>query len=110
MIRNRADTWPVLLIVTLSIFDFGLYLLVDQVLWLLLYFLVMIIPKACIAAWNHHHQHTRTFHWTVPNRFLEVLYALHTGVTTNLWLLHHVLGHHHNYCLLYTSPSPRDRG
>ena len=86
-----------LLIVTLSIFDFGLYLLVDQVLWLLLYFLVMIIPKACIAAWNHHHQHTRTFHWTVPNRFLEVLYALHTGVTTNLWLLHHVLGHHHNY-------------
>ncbi len=24
-------------------------------------------------------------------------YALHTGVTTNQWLLHHVFGHHHNY-------------
>lgn len=22
---------------------------------------------------------------------------MHTGVTTNLWVLHHVLGHHHNY-------------
>jgi len=31
------------------------------------------------------------------NRLLEFFYALHTGVTTNLWLLHHVLGHHHNY-------------
>lgn len=31
------------------------------------------------------------------NRALEISYALHTGVTTNLWLLHHVLGHHHNY-------------
>ena len=97
MIRNRADTWPVLLIVALSILDLGLYLFVDQVWWLIPYLLIMIIPKACIAAWNHHHQHTRTFHWAIPNRILEVLYALHTGVTTNLWLLHHVLGHHHNY-------------
>jgi fatty acid desaturase len=31
------------------------------------------------------------------NRLLESFYALHTGVTTNLWLLHHVLGHHLNY-------------
>ena len=30
-------------------------------------------------------------------RILEISYALHTGVTTNLWLLHHVFGHHHNY-------------
>lgn len=31
------------------------------------------------------------------NRLLEFFYALHSGVTTNLWLLHHVLGHHLNY-------------
>jgi fatty acid desaturase len=28
---------------------------------------------------------------------LEFFYALHTGVTTNLWMLHHVLGHHRNF-------------
>ncbi len=46
---------------------------------------------------NHHHQHTKTFYFKPLNRLLEFFYALHTGVTTNLWLLHHVFGHHHNY-------------
>ena len=64
---------------------------------LLVYFVLTIIPKGCICAWNHHHQHTVTFKWLPLNRLLELSYALHTGVTTNLWLLHHVLGHHHNY-------------
>ncbi|MEM7291069.1 MAG: fatty acid desaturase, partial [Pseudomonadota bacterium] len=64
---------------------------------LLTYFVLMIIPKGCICSWNHHHQHTKTFKQTPPNRILELSYALHTGVTTNLWLLHHVFGHHHNY-------------
>ena len=40
---------------------------------------------------------TMTFHNRYLNRLLEFFYALHTGVTTHLWLLHHVLGHHHNY-------------
>lgn len=57
----------------------------------------MLIPKGKICAWNHHHQHTPTFKYKILNRFLEFFYALHTGVTTNLWLLHHVLGHHRNY-------------
>lgn len=57
----------------------------------------MIFPKLQVCAWNHHHQHTRTFAYRPLNRLLEFFYALHTGVTTNLWLLHHVLGHHHNY-------------
>jgi fatty acid desaturase len=50
-----------------------------------------------ICAWNHHHQHTLTFHVKSLNRILEFFYALHTGVTTNLWVLHHVLGHHRNF-------------
>jgi len=33
----------------------------------------------------------------VLNRILEFFYALHTGVTTHLWRLHHVLGHHLNF-------------
>jgi fatty acid desaturase len=33
----------------------------------------------------------------VLNRLLELSYAFHTGITTNAWVLHHVLGHHINY-------------
>ena len=74
-----------------------MYFLVDNV-WLLIgYLLLGIIPKGCICAWNHHHQHLPTFVATPLNRILELSYSLHTGVTTNLWLLHHVLGHHHHY-------------
>ncbi|MCB1646152.1 MAG: fatty acid desaturase [Pseudomonadales bacterium] len=86
-----------MIIVGLTIVDFILYFTVDNFWVLAAWFLLMLLPKGCICAWNHHHQHTKTFRETVWNRLLEVSYALHTGVTTHLWLLHHVLGHHHNY-------------
>lgn len=63
----------------------------------LTYWLLMIVPKGKLCAWNHHHQHTYTFRSRPLNRLLEFFYALHSGVTTNLWRLHHVLGHHINY-------------
>jgi fatty acid desaturase len=57
----------------------------------------MMIPKGILSAWSHHHQHTPTLRWAALNRLLEICYALHTGVTTHTWVLHHVLGHHVNY-------------
>jgi fatty acid desaturase len=95
--KYASDRLPVTIILGFSILDFSLYFLVENLWALAAFWLVMIIPKGKICAWNHHHQHTPTFKTKVPNRLLEFFYALHTGVTTNLWLLHHVLGHHHNY-------------
>lgn len=97
MFKNSADRVPVLIILALSVLDFSLYFLVDNLYLLGAYFYVMIIPKSQICAWNHHHQHAPTFRFTPLNRILEFFYALHTGVTSNLWVLHHVLGHHQNY-------------
>jgi fatty acid desaturase len=97
MFRFAADRVPVLLVLLFSAIDFIVYFTVDNI-WLLAgYLLLMIIPKGLICAWNHHHQHTLTFHAKPLNRILEFFYALHTGVTTNLWVLHHVLGHHRNF-------------
>ncbi len=97
MFKNSADRWPVFFILSLSVLDFSLYFLVNNPYVLGVYFYLMIIPKSQICAWNHHHQHAPTFRYTLPNRILEFFYALHTGVTTNLWLLHHVHGHHNNF-------------
>lgn len=97
MFRYSADRLPVAFVLLFSAVDFSVYLLVDEVAWLVGYMLLMVLPKGVICAWNHHHQHTRTFHSQPLNRVLEFFYALHTGVTTNLWVLHHVLGHHRNY-------------
>jgi fatty acid desaturase len=80
-----------------SAIDFSVYILVDNVWALFVYMLATIIPRGLVCAWNHHHQHTLTFYRTAFNRVLEFFYALHTGVTTNLWVLHHVLGHHRNF-------------
>ena len=95
--RHPADRKPVAIILGLTALDFLVFFTVSS-LWILVpYFILMIVPKGCICAWNHHHQHTVTFRNKFLNRILEISYALHTGVTTNLWLLHHVFGHHHNY-------------
>ncbi|WP_415885308.1 fatty acid desaturase [Neptuniibacter sp. QD37_6] len=95
--RYKEDCLPVLIILSLTVIDFVLYFTVSDPIALTLYYLLMIIPKGVICAWNHHHQHLFTFRNNVLNRVLEFVYALHTGVTTHLWRLHHVLGHHLNF-------------
>ena len=97
MFRHREDRLPVALVLALTAVDLVVYLMVDNLWWLLCYFLVMVIPKGIASAWNHHHQHVPTFRVTWLNRVLEFLYGLHTGMPTNMWVLHHVLGHHVNY-------------
>ncbi len=97
MLKHPIDRIPVLLILLLTILDFFLYFAIDNFWILLAYLVLMLVPKGCICAWNHHHQHILTFKWMPLNRLLELFYSLHTGVTSNLWLLHHVLGHHKNY-------------
>lgn len=95
--RYRADRIPVLFIVLLFVLDISVYFLVDD--WRLVagWMLLTLAPKACICSWNHHHQHVPTFYQDWANRLLEIVYGLHTGISTNAWVLHHVLGHHVNY-------------
>jgi len=95
--RYKEDRLPVFIISIITVIDFILYFTVDSLALLFAYYLLMIIPKSAICAWNHHHQHLFTFRQASLNRIMEFIYALHTGVTTNLWRLHHVLGHHLNF-------------
>jgi len=95
--RHREDVIPVLCIVSLTLLDLVVFFTARSVWVLLAWLLVTIGPKACICSWNHHHQHLFTFRQPVLNRLLELVYAFHTGITTNAWVLHHVLGHHVHY-------------
>lgn len=97
LFKYPEDRLPVQIAVGLTVLDFTMYATVRSP-WLLFgYWLLMVIPKGVLSAWNHHHQHVATFRSNVLNRLLELSYALHTGVTTNTWVLHHVLGHHQNF-------------
>ncbi len=97
MFRYQADKLPVTLIVFLFVLDVLVYLYADSI-WLCLGWLAVVtLPKICICSWNHHHQHLHTFYNNFLNRALELVYAFHTGITTNAWVLHHNLGHHLNY-------------
>lgn len=79
---------------SISALDVVAYFLLDS-FWLLLgYWLLFLVPKGIICAWNHHHQHVHTFRAAWLNRLYELLLAFHTGISSNLWVLHHNLGHH----------------
>ncbi len=95
--RHHEDVIPVCCVVSLFLLDVLVYFFVHDVRLLAVWFVLAIWPKMFICSWNHHHQHLFTFHQPVLNRGLEIVYALHTGITTNAWVLHHVLGHHINY-------------
>ena len=97
LFRYGEDRPAVSFAVGLTALDVSAYLLVDSVGWLALYWVIMLIPKGVLSAWNHHHQHVPTFRHVWLNRALELCYALHTGMTTNMWVLHHVLGHHQHF-------------
>jgi fatty acid desaturase len=103
--RNKADILPVAIIMLLTILDFYLFFTLDSPLLLVAYFALMIIPKGLICSWNHHHQHTAVFDNKIINRILEFFYALHTGAVTNVWVLHHNLGHHRHYLDQEKDPS-----
>ena len=95
--RYKADIIPALVIIALSIADFTVFFTAKNQLLVAIWAFVGIWPKACICSWNHHHQHVPTFLHTPLNRFMDLIYAFHTGITTNTWVLNHVLGHHVNY-------------
>lgn len=97
LFRYREDRIPVAIFVAYFALDVMVFFMAESLAFLAFWLVLGIIPKACIAAWNHHHQHLMTFKPRVLNRLLEVVYAFHTGVTSHAWVLHHVVGHHQNY-------------
>ncbi|MCC6954673.1 MAG: fatty acid desaturase [Deltaproteobacteria bacterium] len=95
--RHKVDRVPVALIVLLFLLDVLVYFRVQSTLALVGWALLALLGKNFAAAWNHHHQHVPTFRQTALNRLLEIVYMFHTGISTNVWVLHHNLGHHLNY-------------
>jgi fatty acid desaturase len=97
LFKHPEDRWPVAIILTISLLDGVVYYAVEHWALLVGYWLLLMIPKGIVSAWNHHHQHSMTFRSAALNRLLELAYMFQTGMSTNLWVLHHVLGHHRNF-------------
>lgn len=95
--QHKEDKLPVLIFTLYFLVDFVVYLSIDNIYLLMGWFAIGIFPKANICAWNHHHQHYKTFKKSFYNWILEIIYAFHTGITSNMWVLHHNFGHHLNY-------------
>lgn len=95
--RYQEDRWPVAIMASYFALDIVVFFSALPLWFLVGWFLLGIIPKACICAWNHHHQHVPTFRKKIFNRLLELMYGFQTGITGHGWVLHHVIGHHQNY-------------
>ncbi len=95
--RYKEDRIPIAIFLLYFLVDLGIFFWIQSVWFLAAWFLLGLIPKACICAWNHHHQHVMTFKQPFYNRLLEIVYAFQTGISSHAWVLHHVVGHHTHY-------------
>lgn len=93
----KEDRLPISIFISYFIVDVIVYINIENIYYLIAWFLLGIWPKGNICAWNHHHQHCFTFKSSILNRLLEVMYGLQTGIFGFTWVLHHNLGHHLNY-------------
>lgn len=97
LFRFKDDRLPVAVFAALFIVDLVAFAFLSSWPVIVLWSIVSIFPKTLIAAWNHHHQHVPFFKSTFCNRLMEVVFGLQTGAVSNVWVLHHNLGHHENY-------------
>jgi fatty acid desaturase len=97
LLRYDADRIPVALMTTYFAADLVVFLFAKAPWVPIVWFLLGIFPKGWVSAFGHHHQHVHFFKKTWINRVFELGLSLQTGIITNLWVLHHVLGHHLNY-------------
>lgn len=95
--RYPADRPVVAIVLLLFVVDLAVYALADQVWMVVAWMFLGIFHKACICSFNHHHQHVPTFHSSILNRVIEIVYGFMTGITGHAWFLHHVIGHHQHY-------------
>ncbi|MHA7859333.1 MAG: hypothetical protein ACX94D_14705 [Henriciella sp.] len=94
LFRFAEDRLPVAIFIALFAIDLLVFAVASA--WpLVLAWAALTVPaKVCIAAWNHHHQHVPFFRSTLFNRLIEIVFGLQTGAVSNVWVLHHNLGHH----------------
>ena len=97
MFKYQEDRIPIVLFAAYFGVDLVVFFMAESIWFVVSWMLLGILPKAFISSWNHHHQHVETFHHALCNRSLEIIYAFQTGIVSNGWVLHHVLGHHINY-------------
>lgn len=97
LFRFGEDRLPVAIILALFAVDLIVFATVSSWLIVLAWAALSVPAKVCIAAWNHHHQHVPFFRSGVCNRLIEIVFGLQTGAVSNVWVLHHNLGHHDHY-------------
>ncbi|MCJ8330822.1 MAG: fatty acid desaturase [Lentisphaeria bacterium] len=95
--KYKADRVPVILFVALFALDLLVFYFANQPWMVIAWLFIGIFPKTCVCAFGHHHQHLNTFHQPIVNRLYEIIIAFETGITSQAWFLHHVVGHHKNY-------------
>ncbi|MEM6850671.1 MAG: fatty acid desaturase [Pseudomonadota bacterium] len=97
LFRFQSDKLPVAILIAFFVIDVFVFAFVSPWRLVAIWALMTVVPKICIAAWNHHHQHVPFFRSDFCNRLIEVMFGLQTGAVSKVWVLHHNIGHHENY-------------
>lgn len=97
LFRFQEDRLPVAVFAILFAIDLIVFATVSAWPLVLAWAALSVPAKVCIASWNHHHQHVPFFRSDICNRLMETVFGLQTGAVSQVWVLHHNLGHHDHY-------------
>lgn len=92
--KYKADHIPVFFLCLIFCLDLVVFFTADKLWMVVAWMLIGIAPKSVFCSFSHHHQHLETFMQPILNRLIEIPYAFITGISSQLWYLHHVVGHH----------------
>jgi len=95
--KYKADYVPVFILCTIFVLDIVVFFNAEHLWQVVTWMIIGIGPKSVFCSFSHHHQHLETFNQPLLNRLIEIPYACITGITSHLWFLHHVVGHHMNF-------------
>ena len=104
LLKVRADVVPVA--VVLMVFGLQLWACTLPLAWSAVVGFVLVFFCGSVVAFQHHHNHSTTFHQRVLNETLDLIMGLQSGITAYAWVLHHNIGHHGHF--LEQHPSTGD--
>lgn len=96
-LRYPQDWAPLALVIVTAILQWTAYFYVHDIHIAIACAVLLLLPQIAVSTAVHNQSHLGMFRYAWPNRIIELLMFLQTGMYTTKFRIHHSRGHHLHY-------------